>query len=256
MSIGEIIKTTIEPIKAYSIQHLLLCLGLIAVAAVLVFFMKKAKKTTVITTIGIVLAVNEVTKQVFMQQIYTSYSWSDVPFQLCSIPMYLCLAYPFAKKFRIVIENFLRSFGLLGAIVAFAMPYDVFAKYIVLSIQSIVWHEILLVVGLYCIAAAPKDKKLKANDIGNNALLYLALALVAIVINAALANVSSGTANMFFLGPSKPYTVILDDIYESSGWIVESIAMIGCSEACGAVVFIIGEVMSKLCYRLQNVKYS
>ena len=59
---------------------------------------------------------------------------------------------------------------------------------------------------------------------------------------------------MFFLGPSKPYTVILDDIYENSGWIVESIAMIACSEACGALVLTVGEVILKLLRRLIGKK--
>ena len=247
------ITTTIEPIKPYSIQHLLLCLGLIALAVIIVFFLKKLKKTTVIGTIGIILVANEVMKQIFMRQIYTNgYSWSDIPFQLCSVPMYLCLIYPLAKKLRDTIEHFLASFGLMGAIVAFAVPYDVFARYLALSIQSIVWHEILFILGIYCIAVVPKDKKLGWKDYVYNALLYLLLAWIAIDINALLAKASSGTANMFFLGPSKPYTVILDDIYEECGWIVASAAMIACSEAGGALLLFIGELIRKLVHRFMR----
>lgn len=242
---------TITPIKAYSINHLLICMGLVALAVVIIYFLKKLNKTAVITACGIMLALIEILKQIFMHYIYTSYSWSDIPFQLCSVPMYLCLAYPFVKKGRVIIENFLRSFGLMGAIVAFAVPCDVFSKYLVLSVQSIVWHEILLILGAYCTATA-EDRKLDFKDYRNNALLYLALAAVAMGINAALMKVSSGTANMFFLGPSKPYMLILNDIYDKCGWIVESTAMIVCSEAGGTVVLLVGAVLRKLGKRNQQ----
>jgi len=239
------ITATIEPIKAYSIYHFLFCLGLIALAVLIVYFLKKVNKTAVITAIGIVLVAIEVTKQIFIQQIYTSYSWSDVPFQLCSVPMYLCLLYPVAKKLRETIENFLRSFCMMGAIVAFAIPCDVFSKYLALSIQSIVWHELLLILGVYCIASSGKDKKLGFKDYRNNALLYLVLAFIAMSINALLKDVSSGTANMFFLGPSYPYMVYCNNVCDKFGWVVESILMICASEAGGAVVLLLGELAKK-----------
>ncbi|MCQ2526589.1 MAG: YwaF family protein [Lachnospiraceae bacterium] len=243
------ITTIIEPIKQYSIYHLLICLGIVVVAAVLVHFLKKLDKVAVITAMGILLVANEVMKQVFMQQIYASYSWSDVPFQLCSVPMYLCLLYPFIKKLRGVIENFLRSFGLLGAIVAFAIPCDVFSKYLMLSIQSTLWHAILFILGVYCIAITPADKKLGIKEYRNNAILYLILALMAMGINTVLMKPSAGTVNMFFLGPGKPYMVIVNDIYDKFGWQFESIAMILCSEAAGALVLFLGELARKLIFR-------
>lgn len=239
------VSITVEPIKSYSVYHFLVCFGVIALAALVVFFLKKMKKTAVITAIGIALALIEIAKQFLIRQIYPTYSWSDVPFQLCSIPMYLCLVYPFVKKMRGTIENFLRSFGLMGAIVAFAIPCDVFSKYLMLSIQSMIWHELLLILGIYCIVAADKDAKLGVKDFRNNALLYLALAVTAMCINALLYKCSEGTANMFFLGPSKPYMLILNDIYDKCGWVVESSSMIAASEAGGAVVLLVGELIRK-----------
>lgn len=243
---------TVEPIKAYSIQHLLMGIGLIALAVVLVYFLKKLKKTTVIISIGIALVIIEVLKQIFMQQVYIDYSWSDIPFQLCSVPMYLCLAYPFFKKGRETIENFLKSFGIVGAVVAFAVPYDVFSPFLVMSIQSIVWHEMLLILGVYCIAATDKEKKIGAKDFLYNALLYLALAAIAILINALLKDVSAGTSNMFFIGPSKAYVIILEDIYDKCGWVVESIVMICVSEAAAAIVLIAGELVRRSIYRFRK----
>jgi len=146
----------------------------------------------------------------------------------------------------------LKSFGIVGAVVAFAVPYDVFSPFLVMSIQSIVWHEMLLILGAYCIAATDKEKKIGAKDFLYNALLYLALAAIAILINALLKDVSAGTSNMFFLGPSKAYVIILEDIYDKCGWVVESIVMICVSEAAAAIVLIAGELVRRSIYRFRK----
>lgn len=249
---------TVTPIKSYSIYHLLVCLGAAILAAAVVCLLKKLKKTGVIAGIGIILALIEVAKQVIMHFIYPSYSWSDIPFQLCSIPMYMCLLYPFAKKFRRAIEIFLRSFGLLGGIVAFAIPYDVFNKYLMLSVQSIIWHQLLLILGVYCIVTAGAQVSARTSaqpaDYRTNAFIYLALAITAICINALLKNVSAGTSNMFFLGPSRPYTIILDDIYENCGWVTASLAMIIVSEIAGAIVLFAGSLPHILKIRFSGIE--
>ena len=246
VKIEDMITKMIEPIKAYSVGHLILCLGLVLFAVPAVSLLRKSKKQRVIVCFGIALAVIEVLKQLIMNQIFESYSWSDIPFQLCSVPMYLCLLYPFIKKCRRTFELFLGSFGMLGAIVAFAIPYDVFSGYLFLSIQSIVWHELLLILGLYCVVVLNKKEEPGVKDFRNNATLYLILALIAIGINALLWGKSSGTANMFFLGPSKPCVMILDDIYEKCGWGVESIVMICCSEAAGALILLVVRLVKKI----------
>ena len=51
-----------------------------------------------------------------------SYNWWYFPFQLCSIPMYILLAYPWLrhKNARLTILAFLMCYCLLGGIAVFA----------------------------------------------------------------------------------------------------------------------------------------
>lgn len=246
------ISTAVEPIKAYSPGHLVFCLIVLLLAVSMVRILKKADKEKLIFVTGIVLAVLEVIKQILMYRIYGFYSWSDLPFQLCSIPMYMCLIFPFLEKGRGVIELFLRSFGLLGAIGAFAVPYDVFSKYLFLSVQSIIWHTILVFLGIYCMAVPAGRNRISLRNIRDTALLYLGLAVIAICINALFFRISNGTANMFFLGPAKPYVIILDDIYNKYGWAAESAAMICGSELFGTLILLLSGIPGRITARTER----
>lgn len=239
------ITTLWEPINAYGIEHLALVLFCIAASVLAVRLVKKAPKERVIFVTGVILALLEVLKQLLMSRIYAAYSWTDLPFQLCSIPMYMCLLHPVLKGRSELTEDFLRSFGLLGAVCAFAFPYDVFSDYLLLALHSMVWHTVLLFLGLYCIAVSEPEKRVNFKRIRDLCLLYLGLAAAAIAINALLRNVSNGTSNMFFLGPSKPCVLVLDDIYRERGWIAASLVMILCSEAAGIFVLLLGNLIRR-----------
>ena len=55
------------------------------------------REETVLFRTGVVLLVMEVMKQVFIFSVLNQgryYNWWYVPFQLCSVPMYLCLCLP------------------------------------------------------------------------------------------------------------------------------------------------------------------
>lgn len=247
-----VISTKIEPIKAYGLGHLILCLIVVLLVVLLILLLKKADKTKVLFSTGIVLLILEVLKQFLLVKIYGAYSWSDFPFQLCSIPMYLCLLYPVIKKGRRTLELFLRSFGILGAISAFAVPYDVFSNYLLLSLHSIIWHTLLLFLGIYCVTAAENRSRINLRSIRELVLFYLGLAVIAVCINALLYNISGGTANMFFLGPAKPCVNIFDNIYDKHGWIAESVTVICGSEFFGILFLLLGELFWKKGYYGRN----
>ena len=72
---------------------------------------------------GIVLILSELWKQWTLTFHLNNgyYDWWYFPFQLCSIPMYICTALPFVHglKIRRCLLAFLMDFGLLGGIFAF-----------------------------------------------------------------------------------------------------------------------------------------
>ena len=97
---------------------------------------------------GVILALMELYKQAFLYFIEFDgrYDWWYFPFQLCSIPMYLCLAVPFLRSRRALrrIATFLQDFGLLGGIMALAVPPGLMHPYWTMTLHGFIWHFILL----------------------------------------------------------------------------------------------------------------
>ena len=71
---------------------------------------------------GVLLALMELYKQAFLYVIefHGHFDWWYFPFQLCSIPMYICLAAPLLHSEKTLrrAATFLQDFGLLGGIMA------------------------------------------------------------------------------------------------------------------------------------------
>ena len=72
---------------------------------------------------GILMLLSELWKQFCLTYIvnHGTYSWWHFPFQLCSIPMYICLAFPVIPSEHAcrLMLTFLMDFGLLGGIFTF-----------------------------------------------------------------------------------------------------------------------------------------
>ena len=99
------IKTLLQaaawPIQApepYSAFHILLCAAGIPLAVFLARCLARIclHPRGVLFICGLILAVSELYKQSFLYFIVSQgqYNWWYFPFQLCSVPMYLCLILP------------------------------------------------------------------------------------------------------------------------------------------------------------------
>ena len=123
--------------------HLLLSLAGIACAVLAAMFLagrKNLRPENVLFSCGLLLAFFELYKQGFLYFVVNGrcYNWWYFPFQLCSIPMYLCLPYPFLARPHTssgkhgvfntrgsgaaapILATFLQDFGLLGGFMALA----------------------------------------------------------------------------------------------------------------------------------------
>lgn len=178
-----------DAVAPYSFFHIALTLAGTLLAALLAWVMAKAKgpaSSRILSACGLLLAVAEVYKQGFLYTIVYDhhYEWWFFPFQLCSIPMYLCLAYPLLGIARVretalsprrypvktdpaghralcpkdgspspaqrTVATFLQDFGLLGGIMALAVPDGFLHPYWTLTLHGFFWHFMLLFLGLYC----------------------------------------------------------------------------------------------------------
>lgn len=123
------------------------------------------------------------------------------PFQLCSIPMYVCLALALLDKKHAELSScllsFLMSFGLLGGIFAFADTSGMHYSYAPLTIHSYAWHILLIVLGCYC--GLCKKTEHSYRGLRFSVTLYLACCLIATALNIFLR--PYGLINMFYINP-------------------------------------------------------
>lgn len=226
------------PIAPGSTLQIILTVLTIAVSAFCGIALGKGRtgKRKLLLVSGFVLAASEVFKAVYLYFLFGSYPWSDFPFQLCSIPMYLCFAYCFTGK--LYFEQFIMVYSLIGAVASFCVPTAVFSRYIVLTAHSLFWHGYLFFLAVFLIIRAEKEE-LKIKNFFPVGVLYLILSVAAVAMNAAFADISGGRMNMFFLGPNYPDMLILNDIYTNSGWIPATLGMIGTTLGAGLAVYLV-----------------
>ena len=178
----------------------------------------------VLLSCGLFLLVSEVYKQLFYYYYVGehSYQWWIFPFQLCSVPMYLCLLGPLLKPGKVQkgMYNFMMIYNLLGGFMAFVEPSGIIHEYWTLTLHAFIWHMMLVFIGLYLAFSGRAGKTMA--DYKTASVTFLALSAIAFCINLLLRDVSGGDINMFFVGPSNSSLVVFSWISETFGWYVST----------------------------------
>ncbi len=196
-----------RPPAPYGPFHLLLTAAGTAAAVLLARRMSARERPHVLGACGLLLAAGEVYKQLFLYYVVNgrTYDWWYFPFQLCSVPMYLCLLAslpPIKGRPRLyaLLCTFIQDFGLLGGVMALAAPSGLMHPYWTLTLHGFLWHFILIFLGFYC---ALSRKCLKGPR-GFAAVLPL---FAFCCLAAEFINVSAhpyGNADMFYISPYYP----------------------------------------------------
>lgn len=199
------------PPAPYSFFHIaltslgVLCASLLAVrAAKAVDSRDRSLPARILFSCGLLLAVMEAYKQGFLFFVPNGgrYDWWYFPFQLCSVPMYLGLSYPLLRSDlpRRIAAGFIQDFGLLGGIMALAVPPGLMHPYWTMTLHGFLWHFILIFMGLFCAMARLSDLSLRG-------FLHVLPLLFACCLLAIAINVLAGPgadADMFYLSPYHP----------------------------------------------------
>lgn len=150
---------------------------------------------------GILMLASEIWKQWQLAFLLGGghYNWWYFPFQLCSIPMYLCLfiGLPPSRKYTPACLTFLMDYGLLSGIFTFFDTTGMHYGYAPLTIHSYLWHILLIFLGL-C-AGLGKNADYTPSGYKKSTCLYLACAFIATLCNLAFH--SFGDINMFYISP-------------------------------------------------------
>ena len=228
--------------KPYGAFHLTFTVLGFLLCVCLAYFLRKIKNRGndyLLFGCGLFLALTEVYKQLFYYYCMggdVGYEWWIFPFQLCSLPMYLCLIVPFVKKERIkrTVYTFLATYNLLGGFISFFEPSGLIHEHLTLTLHAFIWHMMLVFIGFYMIASRRAGRKL--GDFRDCAILFIIACVIAFVINLVLRDISGGSVNMFYVGPTISPIIVFKTIAQSFGWYINTpIYMIALS--LGAFIF-------------------
>ncbi len=193
------------PPKPYSSFHILLsiCGILSALCLARILSRKPERAVKRLFVCGLILAGGELYKQLFLTLAVHPgvYDWWYFPFQLCSIPMYLCLLLPgLPKRLRPAVFTFLQDFGLLGGLMALAEPSGLMHPYVTLTLHGFLWHFILIFIGLFCHFSFAECRP--AKQYVHALPIFFGCCLIALAINWA-AGPETNIA-MFYISPYHP----------------------------------------------------
>ena len=179
-------------------------------------FAKKHDPKTDRIVVGVLactLLLGEIFKQLFWFEFYGYYRWEIFPFQFCSVPIYVSLFATFApwQKAREVCYRFLAFFGIIGGITVMAVPSAVLYTYFVpISLHSMIWHSILVAMGVYLIVSRGYGNQLK--ELLTPFFMFLGFVGLALIGNVLVYKLHLGTEacqpgdnlSMFYLSPYYP----------------------------------------------------
>lgn len=216
----------IDKPKSYGLFHLsFFFIGLI-ISIIVAFFLRKSNEKQnkiILLSVSIFLIFTEIYKQLFYYYVVDSigYKWYIFPFQLCSVPMYLCLIVVFFKneKFKECIYDFMFSVNLFGGLVTFLEPSGMNKQYLTITLHSYIWHMLLIFLGLYLFMSKRACNNIKGYF--NSLKVFFIVFVVAQIFNITLKDTR---LNMFYISPYvQSPMMIFKDIYIKFGWFANMI---------------------------------
>ena len=220
-----------EKPKAYGAFHLTFTFVGFAVCLLLAYLFRRLGERgnrRLLVSVGIFLMLTEIYKQLF----YTyyigggSYQWWVFPFQLCSVPMYLCVIAPWLKNKRIAraMYAFMTTFNLLGGFMAFIEPSGIVHEYWTLTLHAFIWHMTLVFIGFYLVASGRGATEM--THYRGAVISFVCLCALAFCINLIFWYPSGGEINMFFVGPQNSSLIVFKQIAEAAGWYISTLLYI------------------------------
>lgn len=240
-----------ETPPAYGPLHILFTLIGFAVCAVAAWKLRKVSDKCagrILFLLGLILSLSEVYKQLFYYFVVMDrqYNWGEFPFQLCSVPMYMCLFAPWLKpgKVQRSMYSFMVLYNLLGGAIAFTEPSGLLHGYWFLTLHALCWHMMLVFIGLF-LCFSGRGGTTKA-DYWKATWTFVALCAVAFAINCVVQNVFHGSINMFFVGPGNSPIIVFKQFSQWFGWYINTLIYIP--------VVCLGAYLISLLIRFVNAK--
>ena len=239
--------------KGYGPLHILTTVFGFAICGFLAWKLRNVSEKgsrRIIFVSGMILVFLDMYKQLFyhfyVDEGEPGYTWWILPFQLCNIAMYFCIIAPFLKKGKLQknMYSFMMLYNLLGGGISFLEPSGMLHAYPTLTAVSLIWHLMLVFVGLYLLFSGRGGYTKK--DYLLSTWTFLSLCVIAFSINLIFWKPSGGTINMFFVGPANNSIFVFKQIAERFGWYVATMFYIPALCTGAYMIFLVG---TKLVHR-------
>ena len=224
--------TTVPAI--YGPVHLII-LGIIAVCAVICFFLLQKMSDKGLITLLAVLGFSMILAEAWKQWFVARYVYPGIPsawffpWQLCSMAMYCSAAVIFLKgKAQDTVLVFLASFSLLAALFALGWPGDMMRPQILLFIHSFLYHGIMIIESIAAMLILSRRKR---PPFYPAVILFYCMAAVAEAVNI-ISHYAIGdkglASNMFNITPFyQPNIPVFSLIAEKLGIVPEILLYLG-----------------------------
>lgn len=245
----EFLAVPMEQPKSYGGFHLSFFLIGLVVCVGLAFLLRKTNEKhnkIVLGVVGGFLILTEVLKQLFYYYVISneSYPWWIFPFQLCSLPMYLCIICVFLPKCKVrdCLFEFMFSVNMVGGFISFLEPSGLNHPWLFLTMHAYVWHLTLIFLGLYLYFS----KRACTNKFGY---VKAIITLVVFIAIAQLLNVTIKKPgfNMFYISPyvQSPLAVF-SMFWQKLGWLPNMLLYILAISIASAVVYYVFYLFRKI----------
>lgn len=240
----EMLKNCLHPMErpeAWGTFHTLFFVIGIPAAIVLAFLLRKIPKKAekcLFLFVGTALLLGEIFKQLACTALEGAYRFDLIPFQLCSIPMYLCILIGLVpeNRFARISKTFMATYGLMGGLASYISPGTMCREWLELTLHSFVWHLILIFLGFFVFFSDNGD--FGKRDFAGAVTMYLSLCAIALVINLICINAPGADVNMFYIGPKPSALPICRDITARLGVAANSVIYVSSLSLCSFFIFI------------------
>ena len=132
-----------------------------------------------------------------------------ISFQICSIPMYLLPFIYFMKegKLKQAFVGYVSFQSFTSAFFYFVKPAAALnTAYIAITVQSILWHSLMVASGVYAMIAYGLLTKEGFRSFIYSYILWVVTVVIAVILNIVLIKANPGTAlNLFYIAPNSTF---------------------------------------------------
>ena len=161
------------------------------------------------TILGFVFIALEIFKITFRIIVKEGADLTLISFQICSIPMYLLPFIYFMKegKLKQAFVGYVSFQSFTSAFFYFVKPAAALnTAYIAITVQSILWHSLMVASGVYAMIAYGLLTKEGFRSFIYSYILWVVTVVIAVILNIVLIKANPGTAlNLFYIAPNSTF---------------------------------------------------